>query len=174
MHAHEANILTFCFCRHLLCWHSSFMSNVPIYIESHLALSIKFTLSLGAGVLGSSQVRWAEQPEWCIYHVICYDLWWPQYWPDKKSYKSCRSSNELSNAICHSSLRFKVFEIWRGPKRPPARFRAFQSPSGIGLGWPDIWRQKTCAWRQIQLTFWIVVAKKQTCAVCEIHINTTS
>ena len=42
------------------------MSNDPIFIETHFTLSTKFTLSPVAGELGSSQVRWAEQPEWCI------------------------------------------------------------------------------------------------------------
>ena len=47
--------------------------------------------------------------------------------------KSCRSFNDLSNAVCRLSIRCVIFYIWRGPKRPPAQNRTFRSPPGIGL-----------------------------------------
>ena len=60
----------------------------------------------------------------CTYHVICHDLWWPQYWhaPKKVSYKSRGSFNELSNATSRLSLIRGLRDLTRGgggKKAPP-------------------------------------------------------
>ena len=51
--------------------------------------------------------------------------WWPLVtliltWPENVLCKSCRSFNYLPNAVCCLSLRCVVYEIWRGPKKPPS------------------------------------------------------
>ena len=47
----------------------------------------------------------------------------------KVSHKSCRSSNELSNAVCRFSLRFVVLEIRRvAGKASPTDSEPFRAP----------------------------------------------
>ena len=74
---------------------------------------------------------------------------------DLTHFLSCGSFNELSNAVCRLSLsrRFVVFEIWRrGKKGPPsARFRAFQSPPGIGLTIRKTLRNQYLKWFKSKL-----------------------
>ena len=47
----------------------------------------------------------------------------------KVIYKTCRSFNALSNAVCRLSLRFVVFEIWRRLKRPPCPIPSLSEPA---------------------------------------------
>ena len=49
--------------------------------------------------------------------------------PKNVSYKSCRSSNEPSNAICSLSLQFVVFVIWRGAEKAPCPIPSFSEPA---------------------------------------------
>ena len=96
--------------------------------------------------------------------VQTFYIWWPLVtsiltWPEKFLCKSCRSLPDLSYAVCRLSLRCLVFEIWRGPKRPPAQNRTFQSPPGIGF---NIYRllmwlfSNNVSWPEVLLTFIVV------------------
>ena len=54
-------------------------------------------------------------------------------WSENVLCKSCRSSNDLSNAVCRLLLRCVFFRYEGAEKAPPAQNRTFQSPPGIGL-----------------------------------------
>ena len=104
-----------------------------------------------------------------IWYDIC-DLCWSQYWPDPKSYlQKCMSFKKLSNIVCRLSLRFVAFEIWRRAEKAPARFRAFQSPPGIGLStWTsrfhtdEWWIKHSSRWLLVSMSITRPLTRQQT------------
>ena len=83
------------------------------------------------------QIKFWSWPKKVIkYHFIFNDLWWPQYWPDPKNMilkSRIKSFNGLSNTVWRLSLRFVVFEIWRGAEKGPSPISNLSEPTRNGV-----------------------------------------